>query len=285
MTEIRVIVRDRADVLGEGLFWSARDGVLLWTDILGQRINRLDPATGKVESWETGDATGWILGRAGGGFVAGIGTTVATVTLDPFTVETIAEIRGEPDSNRVNDAAADSLGRIWMGTMPYSCDEPVGSFYRFEGGKVSRAAPEDYTIPNGPAIDPEGRFVLHTDSALGVIFRYPLAGGVLGPREPFITFPDYESWGSPDGMTFDAEGHLWVACWGDGAVRRFAPDGTLVSRIALPASQITNVVFGGERLDRLYVTSSANGVDEEHGGALFELDPGCVGLPACLYRD
>lgn len=282
MTEIRVIARDRVDTLGEGLFWSVRDGALLWTDILGQRINRLTPATGRVESWETGGATGWIIGRAEGGFVAGIGTAIAAVSLDPFSAETLAELPGEPETNRVNDAAADPLGRLWLGTMCYSCDAPVGTFYRFGNGAITRAAPEAYTIPNGPAIDPEGRFLLHTDSALGVIFRYPLEGGVLGQRVPFITFED--DWGSPDGMTFDAEGHLWVACWGDGAVRRFAPDGTLVRRIELPASQITNVTFGGERLDRLYVTSAANGVDEEHGGALFELDPGCTGLPAFLYE-
>jgi sugar lactone lactonase YvrE len=282
MTEIRVIPRDRVDTLGEGLFWSVRDGALLWTDILGQRINRLVPATGQVESWETDGATGWIIGRAQGGFVAGIGTAIAAVSLDPFSAETLAEIPGEPETNRVNDAAADPLGRLWLGTMCFSCDAPVGNFYRFANGTLTRAAPDAYTIPNGPAIDPHGRFVLHTDSALGVIFRYPLEDGVLGPREPFITFKD--DWGSPDGMTFDAEGHLWVACWGDGAVRRFAPDGTLVRRIALPASQITNVTLGGEGLDRLYVTSAANGVDEEHGGALFELDPGCVGLPAFLYE-
>jgi D-xylonolactonase len=275
-------------VLGEGLFWSVRDGALLWTDILGQRINRLVPAEERaeerVESWETGDATGWIIGREKGGFVAGIGTTVAAVTLDPFSVETLAQIAGEPAGNRVNDAAADEQGRVWLGTMPYSCDKPVGAFHRLENGMVTRAAPEACTIPNGPAIDPQGRFMLHTDSALGVIFRYALEQGELGAREPFITFPGDESWGSPDGMTFDAEGHLWVACWGDGAVRRFAPDGTLVRRIALPASQITNVTFGGDRLDRLYVTSAADGVDEAHGGALFELDPGCAGLAACLYR-
>ncbi|WP_159982542.1 MULTISPECIES: SMP-30/gluconolactonase/LRE family protein [unclassified Novosphingobium] len=283
MTTVRIIERDRVDMLGEGLFWSAADSALLWTDIIGQRINRLYPATGRVESWGAGGAAGWIIGRTSGGFMAGIGRSITRVTLDPPTFVAVAEIPGEPETNRVNDAVADTQGRLWLGTMPFSCDEPVGSFYRFEKGALTRAAPDAYTIPNGPAIDPEGRFVLHTDSALGVIFRYPLEDGVLGMREPFITFED--GWGSPDGMTFDAEGYLWVACWGASCVTRFAPDGTVDRRIALPATQITNCTFGGEGLDRLYVTSAANGVDEELGGALFELDPGCKGLPPCLYRD
>lgn len=45
-----------------------------------------------------------------------------------------------------------------------------------------------------------------------------------------------------------------------------------------PASQITNVCFARPALDRLFVTSAADGVDEPHAGALFELDPGCRGV-------
>ncbi|OHT20626.1 SMP-30/gluconolactonase/LRE family protein [Edaphosphingomonas haloaromaticamans] len=283
MAAVRVVPRDRVDVLGEGLFWSVRDGALLWTDILGRRINRFRPATGQVESWEVGDVVGWIIGRAKGGFVAGIGRSIAQVSFDPFICETLADIPGEPATNRVNDAAADPQGQLWLGTMPYACDAPTGSFYRFSKGGISRAAPEPFTIPNGPAIDPTGRFLLHTDSAMGVIFRHELHDGVLGPREPFVTFEN--GWGSPDGMAFDAEGHLWVACWGAGCVTRFSPEGRPVRRIELPASQISNCTFGGADLDRLYVTSAADGVDEEHGGALFEVDPGCRGLPPFPYED
>jgi hypothetical protein len=34
----------------------------------------------------------------------------------------------------------------------------------------------------------------------------------------------------------------------------------------------------------MFVTSASDGVTEEHGGALFEIDPGCRGLPAHKYR-
>lgn len=280
MGELRAIARDRADILGEGLFWSAREGALFWTDILGKRINRLSPATGAVQSWETPDVVGWIIERAEGGFLAGIGRSIAGVSFDPFAIEMLADIPDQPETNRVNDAAADPEGRLWLGTMPYSCDVPTGGFWRFDGA-VTQADATPYTIPNGPAIDPEGRFLLHTDSAMGVIFRYPLNDGVLGAREVFVAFED--DWGSPDGMTFDAEGHVWVACWGASCVTRFSPEGKPVRRIALPASQISNCVFGGADLDRMYVTSAADGVDEEFGGALFEIDPGCRGVPAFLY--
>jgi sugar lactone lactonase YvrE len=85
-------------------------------------------------------------------------------------------------------------------------------------------------------------------------------------------------------MTFDAEGGLWVACWGASRVMRFAPDGTPDRHIVLPASQITSCTFAGPDFDRMFVTSASDGVTEEHGGALFEIDPGCRGLPAHKYR-
>jgi sugar lactone lactonase YvrE len=122
----------------------------------------------------------------------------------------------------------------------------------------------------------------HTDSALNRIFRLSIAeDGTLGPRELFLEFPP--EWGSPDGMTIDADGGLWVAHWGGARVSRFWPDGTLDRAIALPASQITSCIFAGPDLDRMFVTSAADGVDEEFAGQLFEVDPEAKGLPTLRF--
>jgi xylono-1,5-lactonase len=161
--------------------------------------------------------------------------------------------------------------------------DPTGAFYRLDtdGGATRVDAP--YTIANGPAIAADGSFLLHTDTALSTIFRFAIHDdGSLGPRMPFLTFED--EWGSPDGMTFDADGHLWVACWGASCVTRFDPEGVRERSIALPASQITSCAFAGDALDRMFVTSAGDGVDEAEGGALFEVDPGCRGLSPQLYR-
>lgn len=74
---------------------------------------------------------------------------------------------------------------------------------------------------------------------------------------------------------------------GAGCVSRFAPDGALMRRVHLPASNITNMCFGGPALDRLFVTSAKIGLATETlkaqplAGALFEVDAGgVVGLPS-----
>lgn len=290
MSAVRTIARDRRDILGEGLLWSDRDQAVYWVDILGRRLNRLTLGSGsgsgggsgraqeQVDSWEMPDVLGWVIERADApGFVAGIGRRFVALTLDPVAVETIAAPEDRVEGNRFNDAKADAQGRIWAGSMPFTCDRPTGSFYRLDTDGKAMRVDADYTIPNGPAIAPGGDFMLHTDTALNTIYRYAVGpDGELADRAPFIVFE--EGWGHPDGMTFDADGYLWVACWGGSCVTRFTPDGRVDRRIMLPASQITNCVFAGPALDRMFVTCASDGVDEPEGGCLFEVDPGCRGL-------
>jgi len=283
MSLVRIVERDRRDVLGEGPLWSARDNALYWTDILSHRLNRLSLDSGVVRSWEFDEYLGWAVEREKGGFVLGLGRRF--VRFDPETgvIRTIAAPEPDRFGNRINDAKADPQGRIWAGTMSINCEDPTGSFYRLDtDGSVTRVD-HPYTIANGPAIAADGSFLLHTDTALATIFRFDINNdGSLGPRTPFISFEP--EWGNPDGMTFDAEGGLWVACWGGSCVTRFSPEGVRERSIALPASQITSCTFAGPALDRMFVTSASDGVDEPQGGALFEVDPGCRGLATQYYR-
>ena len=167
--------------------------------------------------------------------------------------------------------------------MPVTADKPTGAFYRLDLEGTAARVDDGYRIANGPAISGDGRTLLHTDSGLGIIYRFELDDeGRLGERTEFIRFEPY--WGKPDGMTFDAEGGLWVACWGGGCVMRFTPDGQRDRIIELPASQISSCTFAGAGLDRMFVTSAAVDVDEPLGGALFEVDPGCRGLPTRRYK-
>ncbi|WP_189677897.1 SMP-30/gluconolactonase/LRE family protein [Sphingomonas glacialis] len=282
MITVREIPRDRRDVLGEGLYWSAREQAVYWTDILGCRVNRLRLADGRVDSWEMPGTIGWIVEREdASGFVAGLDRRMVALTLNPLTITPLAD----PDrsGNRMNDAKADPTGRIWAGTMALDGARPTGAFYRLDQKGTVTRVDDGYHIADGPAITPDGRTLFHTDSALRTVYRFEIdAEGGLGPRETFIDFE--EGWGDPDGMTLDADGGLWIACWGAGCVTRFTPEGRRDRSISLPASQVTNCIFAGPELDRMFVTSASHGVDEPQAGALFEVDPGCRGTPTHRYR-
>lgn len=270
-------------ILGEGPLWSAAQGAVFWVDILGRRLNRVRLADGVVDRWETPEAIGWVIEREGvGGFIGGLASGFAEVELAPFAVRPFLNPEPEAENNRFNDAKADANGRIWAGTMPFDAENATGALYRLDPDRRCTAVDGPYTIANGPAIAPDGRWMFHTDSKLATIFRFDIRDdGSLGPRTVHIRFES--DWGTPDGMTLDADGGLWVAHWGTGQVSRFDPAGRRERSIALPASQITSMTFAGPALDRMFVTSAADGVDEELGGALFEVEPGCRGLPPAKF--
>jgi sugar lactone lactonase YvrE len=80
------------------------------------------------------------------------------------------------------------------------------------------------------------------------------------------------------------DGGIWIAHWGGGRVSRFSPEGRLDRSIALPASQITSCAFGGDRLDRMFVTSAAVRVESEPlAGALFEVESATRGFAPTLF--
>lgn len=227
---------------------------------------------------------GWLIEREHApGFIAGFASGFFELNLEPLNTNPICCPASHPRSNRFNDAKADRHGRIWAGSMPRSADQPVGALYRLDTDRTVTQVDAGYTVANGPAFSLDGRFLYHTDSAARVIYRFRMhEDGTLSDRTVFVAF--VAEWGKPDGMTVDGEGGLWVAHWGAGRVSRFDEQGRMERSIHLPASQITSCTFAGAQLDRMFVTSAADGVpDEPHAGALFEIDPGVRGCAPFRY--
>ena len=176
-----------------------------------------------------------------------------------------------------------SKGRIWAGSMDEDEQIDLGGLWRLDPDLSWSLMDVGYQVANGPAFSPDGSILYHTDSAKRVIYRFELdPTGNLHDRRVHIQFE--EAWGYPDGMTTDAEGGLWVAHWDGARVSRFSPDGVLDRWIDLPVSRPTSCAFGGEDLDRLFITSASIGrEDEALAGGLFEVDPAARGLPAEMF--
>jgi sugar lactone lactonase YvrE len=280
MALMRIIPRDRSDRLGEGPLWVPHENALYWVDVLGQRLNRLSLDDETVTGWDIPEMIGWLIPRRQRpGFIAGLKSGIFELRLDPLRLTHLVAPEPTLPLNRMNDAKADARGRIFAGTMPMACDTPTGSLYRFDPDGSLTLIDSDYTVTNGPAFSPDGEWMYHTDSVVRQIYRFPvLPDGSLGPRQLFRQFSRAE--GHPDGMTFDTDGGLWVACWGAGCIVRLLPDAGIDTRIEVPASQASSVAFAGAGLDRMFVTSSGDGVNEPHGGALFEVQTGRTGFAA-----
>ena len=82
-------------------------------------------------------------------------------------------------------------------------------------------------------------------------------------------FAQMEGGVGPDGMDFGADGNLYVAHYGKGAVAVIAPNGEVIAELPVPGKNPTNVDFWE---DSLYVT-------ETETGAVYRLDIGVEGQP------
>ena len=104
----------------------------------------------------------------------------------------------------------------------------------------------------------------------GQVWVHPYdVSGVIGVRALFADLAALA--GSPDGATVDAEGGYWLAAVHGRRLYRFLPDGQLDRTIDLPISAPTRPMFGGPKLDRLYLTSIR--IDgEPRSGGLFAID-------------
>jgi sugar lactone lactonase YvrE len=170
-------------------------------------------------------------------------------------------LEAENESTRSNDGRVHPCGALWIGTMGKRAERGAGSIYRFFKGEVRQLFP-GISIPNSIAFAPDGSVAYLADSVERIIWRVetdPATGLPTGEPKTFRTFHGEE--GAPDGSVVDLDGTLWNARWGAAALDAYAPDGTRVRSIAMPARQVSCPAFMGRAADRLVVTSAHEGMD------------------------
>lgn len=277
--------------LGEGATWHAPSGRFLFVDIHGCAVHAWSPATDQRQSWKLPERIGWLVARTDGdGFMAGLQSGFARLWLEPeLRLEKLGSPHAGQDDVRLNDAKADCHGRIWAGSMNNrDSSRADGQLTRLDPDGTFTVMEQGIRIANGPCISEDGRRMLHTDSASGCVYSYRLSpAGELMDKQLWKRFGGKQ--GSPDGMTMDAAGNVWIAFWGGACIRQFTPDGDLLQRIDLPALQITCMAFGGEDLQSLVVTSARNGLSAAQlaqypaSGCVFLLRPGVAGVLPRAY--
>ena len=234
---------------------------------------------GTVGRRHVGSVVAVVRPRASGGFVYAVERGFALDDGVGTPVRTLPEV-WTTDAVRMNEGGCDPDGRFYCGSMAYALTPGAASLYRLDpDGRVTTVL-GGLTVSNGLEWSPDGRLAYYVDSATGRIdaMDYDSDRG-LTDRRPFVTVEA----GSPDGLTVDAEGGIWVAIWGGSAVHRYSPEGALSEVIELPATQVTACTFGGNDLDELFITTSREGLpatEEPAAGALFHVRPGIAGLPA-----
>jgi sugar lactone lactonase len=171
-------------------------------------------------------------------------------------------IEADNPATRSNDARVHPCGAFWIGTMGKKAEAKAGAIYWYFGGELRLLYP-GISIPNAICFSPDGATAYFTDTAKGILFRVdcdPHSG--LPTGEPQVLVDRRGMEGGIDGAVVDADGNIWNARWGAGALDAYGPDGDLIRTVHIPARQTSCPAFVGPQADRLVVTSAWQDMDE-----------------------
>jgi len=278
---------------GEGPVWDARLRRLYWVDIVHGQLHWLDENALQRRTLEVPPPLGFVAPTDDPAIlVAGIGSSLALLHLETGRIETLAQLEPADAPLRCNDGKCDPTGRVWAGTMSTQPDaQPPGSLFSLDSSAPLQRVLRDVGCSNGLAWSVTRREFYFIDSLAHRIdrFRWDPDTGNIGDRSTLASFPDDH--GLPDGMCIDTDGHLWIAFWDGGCVRRIHHEtGATLATIHLPAKRVTSCTFGGTDLATLFITTSHEGLSSSDraaqplAGGVFSVTPGPRGLPADLFH-
>lgn len=249
--EIEALVNEHCEC-GENPLWDDENNLIYWEDIPNGRIYRLDPKTGVQETIYDGTVVGGFSFQADGKLLLFRDHDIALLN-DDGTVEILTRDI-DPTTGRFNDVMADPEGRVFAGTMGLE-GQSTGGLFRVDLDGIVTKLWGGTSCSNGMGFTPDLKKMYWTDSEAKkiFIFDYDRATGELSNRTEFYSCQDEST---PDGMTVDAAGDVWTAHWDGFAVHRLSADGMLKESIPFPVGQTSSLIFGGENLDEIYVTSA-----------------------------
>lgn len=270
--------------LGEGPMWDEREKALYWVDIMGEKLHRYDPATGTNETREVGQPVGTVVLREQGGLMLAVRDGFASFDWESGKLEIVANPAERAEGTRFNEGKCDPAGRFWAGDMQFNAEPCNGKLFALEQDLTTRTMIENLCITNGIVWTQDHQTMYHIDTVPHEVraYDYDLETGAISNERVAFHVPN--NMGGPDGMAIDAEGMLWIAHFNGACVRRWHPGtGEVLQQIDLPVSQITACAFGGENLDKLYITTATENFSEEQfaaeplAGSLFVAEPGVQG--------
>jgi sugar lactone lactonase YvrE len=273
--------------VGEGPVWDQDENVLVWIDVTKGLVHRFNPETGVNSSLEVGTHIGAIALRDSRSYLAAVRDGFANIDKSSGEIEYLAKVLTDAET-RFNDGKCDPYGNFIAGTMRYEPKPNTAALYSYDRTGKVKTILTGIGLSNGLCWDDSGKSFFYIDTLTNQIARFEYDGeaGIVSAKQVIY---QVEGGGSPDGMTIDLEGNLWVALWGGSRVICIEQSGRLLRELAMPVSQPTSVIFGGANLDLLYITSanyllsSQELASQPLAGSLFVADVGATGRAEPIF--
>jgi L-arabinonolactonase len=276
-------------LLGEGPVWDAATRSLYFLDIGQRRVHCYDPRAGATRSWETPTGVGAMALREVGGAVLAMGDSICMLDFESGSVTPVVSAQ-QPPQAIFNDGKVDRRGRFVLGSCCTDLinPQPTGGVFSLGANHKVARLESNILFSNGPCFSPDGRIFYFSDSGHYACYAYDYDNetGTLSNKR---LFADTRALGGmPDGATVDSDGLVWIAIFRGGKVAAFRPDGRIERVVEMPVKLSVSVMFGGDRLDQLFVTTIDpvffNEAPEQGAGDLYVIEGlGVRGLPEPRY--
>lgn len=291
--EVAFLYLDSIADLGEGAIWNHKTREFYWVDIEKGYVFTFDPLLEEMRSISLGQRVGTVVPSTKDGHVIiALQDGIYSLNLDTEEKEKLAEAPYDPSTTRFNDGKCDPAGRLWVGSMALDTKPLAAALYSFDGTRQIREELDSISISNGICWSADKKTMYYIDTPTQTVraFDYDNESGEISNGRIVVKIEEEGCF--PDGMTIDNEGKLWIALWGGSSVVRYDPDsGKLLSRISVPAKNVTSCAFGGVNLDTLLITTASIGMTEEEqttysrAGAVFAIIPGVKGVEANFFKE
>lgn len=271
-------ITDAVTYHGEGPCWHESWDGIRWVDMLAGDLLTFDGTS--VDRLHVGKVAAFVRPRSGGGYVVGLENTVALASSAFGDPHPLPPFFTDPNL-RFNEGGTDPWGGLYLGTMAYDRTEGAGQLYHVDAEGRRSTVLESVTTSNGIAFTADGTRAYYNDTKLRRTDVFDVENRTLVNRRPFAD----SDGASPDGLTVDREGNVWVAHNRKGRVRQYSPTGAILTELTLPVQLVTAVTLGGEDYRTLYVTTSRENLKdpEPEAGALFAARVDVPGFPAFSY--
>jgi sugar lactone lactonase YvrE len=242
--------------LGEGAVWDDERSQLMTIDMIGGTLCKSVFSSASVDhDFSTvGDFIGAAMPASWCDVV--IVTMHGLAAVEGERTRELVTILDDP-SLRLNDAACDSSGRVWVGSTALDNAQGRGSLW-VHGPDGTRLAATGLTLPNGVGWSPDDATLYLADSGQGVVLRadFDASAGTIGALERFASIEG----GAPDGLCVGEDGSLWIAVWDGARIDRISAEGVLIESVELPVRRPTScALVPGEGL---VITTARLGLNE-----------------------
>ena len=255
-------------IFTEGPVWNADGNFLLFVDIPGNTIHRLDETGTSVWRHPSNHANGLTYDGEHRLLACEHSTSRVTRTEHDGKIAPVATHYRGKELNSPNDLVVRSDGAVYF-TDPLSGrsarmgierepELPFQGVYRVAPGGEPELLARDFPFPNGLCFSPDESVLYVNDSSAMHIRAFGVtASGSIENGGVFLEQPFSEAYptGRPDGMKVDEQGNLYAT--GPGGIWIVRPEGELLGIVETPETA-QNLTWGGDGWSMLFVTAGTS---------------------------